>query len=186
MQERKIPVIACVIACVSTFVAGLSGEYWSVVTRADNAVQSSDESLSDSSNESQEDDPHWRLEHMALTMAEMAWEARRAESLARAKLDHMLVRIDNAVTGDGPRAQLAREVAAESQRCWEAYMEAQMAMEYPSPRGMRYGSISFMTIPLRREALILDRVAELSRVLGDDHEEGDLSAPQWPDCIEDE
>jgi len=26
----------------------------------------------------------------------------------------------------------------------------------------------------------------LSRVLGDDHEEGDLSAPQWPDCIEDE
>jgi len=98
----------------------------------------------------------------------------------------MLVRIDNAVTGDGPRAQLAREVAAESQRCWEAYMEAQMAMEYPSPRGMRYGSISFMTIPLRREALILDRVAELSRVLGDDHEEGDLSAPQWPDCIEDE
>jgi len=29
-------------------------------------------------------------------------------------------------------------------------------------------------------------VGELSRVLGDDHEEGDLSAPQWPDCIEDE
>jgi len=48
----------------------------------------------------------------------------------------MLVRIDNAVTGDGPRAQLAREVAAESQRCWEAYMEAQMAMEYLSPGGL--------------------------------------------------
>jgi len=53
-------------------------------------------------------------------------------------------------------------------------MEAQMAMECPSPEGMPYGSISFMPIPLRREWLILDRVAELSRVLGEDHEEGDL------------
>ena len=83
--------------------------------------------------------------------------------------------------GTGRRAALARNLLDKSQRCWQAYMDAQIAIEYPSPGDLRYGSIVSATIPLRRASMIEDRLKELKAVIGDDRQEGDIGGPQWPD-----
>ena len=127
-------------------------------------------------------DPNWRLRHESLSMGEMAEQARRILSIADADLEVALGRLRDKVTGIGPRAMLARHLMEESQRCWEAYGDAQLAMEYPSPDGLRYGSIVSMSIPLRRAGMVERRVQELKTVLGDDAEEGVVGGPQWPDA----
>lgn len=129
--------------------------------------------------------PYWRLRHESLSMGEMAEQARRIESMSNADLDAVLERLRGMAKGHGVRATLARELLEESQQCWQAYLESQLALEYPSPDGLRYGSIVSMTIPLRRAGMIDDRVKELKSVAGDDAEEGVVGGSQWPDLDED-
>jgi uncharacterized protein YecT (DUF1311 family) len=126
-------------------------------------------------------DPRWRLENEPLSMAEMAEQARLIEARAIAEMNTALARLRDLAKGTSRRAGLARNLLDKSQRCWQAYMEAQIAMEYPSPAGLRYGNIVTMTIPLRRADIIEARVKELKAVLGDDRQEGDVGGSQWPD-----
>ena len=126
-------------------------------------------------------DPRWRLENEPLSMAEMAEQARLIEARAIAEMNTALARLREMAKGTSRRAGLARNLLDKSQRCWQAYMEARIAMEYPSPAGLRYGNIVTMTIPLRRADIIEARVKELKAVLGDDRQEGDVGGSQWPD-----
>ena len=126
-------------------------------------------------------DPRWRLENEPLSMAEMAEHARLIEVRANAEMNTVIARLSEMAKGTSRRAGLARNLLDKSQRCWQAYMEAQIAMEYPSPGGLRYGNIVTMTIPLRRADMIEARVKQLKTVLGDDRQEGDVGGSQWPD-----
>ena len=126
-------------------------------------------------------DPRWRLENEPLSMAEMAEQARLIEARAIAEMNTALARLRDLAKGTSRRAGLARNLLDKSQRCWQAYMEAQIAMEYPSPAGFRYGNIVTMTIPLRRADMLEARVKQLKAVLGDDRQEGDVGGSQWPD-----
>jgi hypothetical protein len=207
MNSRNALIGAFAIACVGSFVAGTTISRWSALAGGGQAAVGSPgslrpgESLSANAqpsvmskasaadtdpalvpgNDPRCQDPRWRLENEPLGEADMAEQARLVEAKASADMIGALVRLHDMAKGTGRRAALARNLLDKSQRCWQAYMDAQIAMEYPSPAGHGYGSIVSMTIPLRRADMIEARVKQLKAVLGDDRQEGDVGGSQWPD-----
>ena len=211
MNSRNTLIAAFAIACIGSFVAGTAISRWSASARGVQVISDSPGNLLPAESQSAQAesppkasapataaasatdpaevpvndprrrDPRWRLENEPLSMAEMAEQARLIEVRANAEMNTVIARLSEMAKGTSRRAGLARNLLDKSQRCWQAYMDAQIAMEYPSPAGFWYGNIVTMTIPLRRADMIEARVKQLKAVLGDDRQEGDVGGSQWPD-----